>query len=131
MSDACIIHLENHWKKLISEANESFSNKDYTSALHRYEEALFRGEVLNNYIDDCIRIGVPFIPIYLISCYNLSNTYLELGETEKAGNILKGTVHYLLHVSGKPNVHPELWQQELKKSGIYLLNFLKENEPDE
>ncbi|GAB3431035.1 tetratricopeptide repeat protein [Niabella aquatica] len=127
MSDTCISHIENHWKALTTTANECFNNGDFEKALSVYKDALYRAEALNNHQGDCLRVAIPFMQVYIISCNNLSNTYDELGQKKSAENMLKRAVYYLLHLSGQKHINMNELQHELRRASIALLNFAGEN----
>lgn len=123
MSDTCMTHIENHWKTLTISSNESFNKGDFKMALLGYKDALYRAEILNNYQDDCFRLNIPFIQVYVISCNNLSNTSCELDDSEEAESMLKRVVHYLLHLSRQENMDRDEIQSELKRASLSLLSF--------
>ncbi|MBX2923202.1 MAG: tetratricopeptide repeat protein [Chitinophagaceae bacterium] len=127
MSDTCISHIENHWKALTAAANDFFNKGDFEKALSVYKDALYQAEALNNHQGDCLRVAIPFMQVYIISCNNLSNTYDELGQRKEAENMLKRVVYYLLHLSKQEEVKRDELQNELKKASVALLNFAGEN----
>lgn len=45
MKDNFITHIEKCWKKLTSSTNEYFSQRDFETALRRYQNALHLAEV--------------------------------------------------------------------------------------
>jgi len=127
MSDACMNHIENHWKVLTNFANEVFDKGNFEKALSAYENALYRAEVLNNNIRDCIRLKIPFIQVYIVSCNNLANTYEKLGKYKEAEKILKRVIYYLLYLVKNKDVDKDEIQSELKKSILFLNNFANKN----
>lgn len=127
MGDFRIHHIENYWKTLTTASNESFNEGDFEKALLGYKDALCRAEILNNHLSDCLRLNIPFIQVYIISCNNLSHTYYELGQLEEAGNMLKRVVYYLQHLYGQEYVNKEELQNELKRAVILLLSFIEKN----
>lgn len=128
MSDACMDHIKNHWKTLTTTSNEYFNKGDLDRALSGYKEALYRAEVLNNYQAGCRRLNIPFMQVYIISCNNLFNTYLELNRADDAENMLKRAVYYLLYLSRQGNINREETQNELKKASLVLLSFINKKE---
>ncbi|MGM5632075.1 tetratricopeptide repeat protein [Apibacter raozihei] len=127
MSDTCMHHIENHWKKLTFYSNELFNNSKFERALHGYEEALYRSEVLNNHIELCNKLKIPFVQIYIISCNNLANTYKEINKKDKAEKILKRALFYLLHLTGNKSLDKENIKMEMRKAMISYTYFIKEN----
>lgn len=129
MSDSCIEHIENHWKSLTVSNNEFFNQGHFEKALSGYKDALYRAEILNNNIEDCLRLKIPFVQVYIISCNNLANTYEDLGQREEAENMLKRVVYYLLHLAGNPLVKVEELQSELKKATLSYTRFAEKTNP--
>lgn len=127
MSDACMNHIERYWQALTVANNELFNKGDFEKALSGYKDALYRAEVLNNHIKDCVRLKIPFIQVYIISCNNLANTYEELGKLEEAENMLKRTVYYLLHLSGNKELNLNEIQSELKRAALAYVRFAEKN----
>ena len=127
MSDACMSHIERYWQALTVANNELFNKGDFEKALSGYKDALYRAEVLNNHITECVRLKIPFIQVYIISCNNLTNTYEELGKLEKAENMLKRTVYYLLHLSGNKELNMNEIQSELKRATLAYVRFTEKN----
>ncbi|WP_206365314.1 tetratricopeptide repeat protein [Sphingobacterium corticibacterium] len=116
-------HIERYWQALTIANNETFNKGDFEKALTGYKDALYRAEVLNNHILDCIRLKIPFIQVYIISCNNLANTYEELGKLEEAENMLKRTVYYLLHLAGNKKLNIDEIQSELKRAALSYVRF--------
>lgn len=127
MSDTCMDHIEKYWQSLTVSNNEHFNKGNFEKALSGYKDALYRAEVLNNNIPDCIRLKIPFIQVYIISCNNLANTYEELGNLEEAENMLKRTVYYLLHLSANKALNPDKIQSELKRATLAYVRFAEKN----
>ena len=125
MSDTCMSHIENHWKTLTITANESFEKGNLEQALLDYTDALFRAEVLNNHQQESLRLDIPFVQVFIISCNNLSATYEDLGNLDQAEKFLKRVVYYLLHITTLKTVKEDEIQRELKKAALLLLNFTK------
>lgn len=84
-------------------------------------------EVLNNHQPDCMKLNIPFIQVYTISCNNLANTYCKLGKQKEAEKILKRVFYYLLHLVAKPELNTEEIQSELKRAIIALLHLTDKN----
>ncbi len=127
MSDTCIKHIENHWKAKTTASNELFNERKFQDALLGYKDALYRAEVLNNNFFDCIRVGIPFIQVYVISCNNIAYTYEELGKLEEAENMLKRAVYYLLHFEENKILDSNEIQSELRKASLIYMSFTEKN----
>ena len=131
MSDTCMKHIENYWKSLTTMSNELYDRGDFEKALPGYKDALYRAEVLDNHREDCLRLTIPFVQVYSISCTNLHNIYNELGLRPEAKNMLKQIVRYLLHLFGQEGENKEELQSELKKVALMLLAFDEQTEKDD
>lgn len=125
MSDTCMSHIERYWQALTISNNKLFNKGNFEKALVGYKDALYRAEVLNNHIPDCLRLNIPFIQVFIISCNNLTNTYEELGNLEEAENMLKRTVYYLLHLANKKKLNNNEIQSELKKAILHYIQFVE------
>ena len=127
MSDTCINHIEKHWQALTGSSNELFNKGNLKKALLGYKDAMYRAEVLNNNIEDCIRLKIPFVQVYIISCNNLANTYEDLGKKEEAENLLKRVVYYLLHLADNKALNIDEIQSELKRATLAYVHFSEKN----
>lgn len=127
MSDTCMSHIESYWQALTLKNNELFNQGMYEQALTGYKDALYRAEVLNNNCADCIRMKIPFLQVYIISCNNLAHTYEELGHLEEAENMLKRAVYYLLHLSHQKTINSEELQSELQRATLAYVRFVEEH----
>lgn len=125
MSDSCMNHIEKYWQELTVSTNELFNKGDFKNALSPYKKALYRAEVLNNNISGCIRLKIPFIQVYVISCNNLANTYEELGNLEEAENMLKRSIYYLLQLVNNKNLNKLEIQSELKRATLAYMRFVE------
>lgn len=128
MSDTCMNHIENHWKVLTTSTNEYFNKGKYEKALTGYKNAFYRAEVLNGHIPDCVRLKIPFIQVYIISCNNLAYTYEKLLKYEEAENMLKRVVYYLLHLAGNNTVNINEIQPELKRATLAYIKFAEKTD---
>lgn len=119
-----LLDTEKYWQQVTMSTNEIFENKKLDEALVGYITALQKAEELNNNMLKCIHLKIPFIQVYIISCNNLSNTYMNLGYHDKAENLLKRVVYYLLHISSDKRLNTIEVQAELKKAVLNYFNFL-------
>lgn len=118
-------HIERYWQELTASTNELFNKGDFKKALIGYENALYRAEVLNNNISDCIRMKIPFLQVYIISCNNVAYTYEELGKQDEAENMLKRTVYYLLHLMNNSELNTNEIQSELKRATVAHAQYVE------
>lgn len=128
MSDNCMNHIERYWKELTVSSNEYFNNGELAKALSGYKEALYRAEVLNNHIADCMRLKIPFIQVYIISCNNLANTYQDMGQRDEAEKMLKRAVYFLLHMAGNEELDRDEILSELRKATVTYISFEENND---
>lgn len=128
MSDTCMNHIEKYWQTLTVSSNEFFKKRNFNKALSGYKDALYRAEVLNNNISDCIRLKTSFVQVYIISCNNLANTYEELGMKEEAESLLKRVVYYLLHLATNKKLNIGELQSELKRAMLTYVHFTEKND---
>jgi len=115
--------MENYWQEKTEAANELFHEASYEQALLGYKEALYRAEALNRHISDCLRLNIPFIQIYIISCTNIANTCEAMGRTEEAEVMLKRAVYYLLELSGNEEMDGDKVFEELKRALLLYASF--------
>lgn len=127
MSEECMKHMESCWKRLTEQANEHFRIREFKQALLGYKEALYRSEMMNDHQASCIQLEIPYMQLYIISCNNLSNTYLELRQRLEAENMLKRVIYYLLHLSGDADLNKDEIQRELGRATLELVAFGKEH----
>lgn len=128
MNDTCMNHIERHWQTLTVSTNELFNKGDFKEALFRYKDALYKAEVLNNHISECIRLKIPVVQVYIISCNNLVNTYEELGNQEESEKMLKRVIYYLLHLTANHALNIDEIQSELKRATLAYDRFCRKKQ---
>lgn len=131
MSENHIRHIENFWKVKTTASNELFNKGSFKDALSGYQDALYRAEVLNNNFTDCIRVGIPFVQVYIISCNNIANTYQELNQYKGAESMLKRVIYYLLHLEENKILNSNEIQSELKRASLAYISFMEKNNLEE
>lgn len=110
MANSDLRAIERYWQTLTLSSNLLYNADKFEEALLSYQCALASVELLNNHLTDCIYLEVPVIQVYIISCNNLANTYIALGDFEQADRMLKRMLYYLLHLV----VHAQLDQNEIQ-----------------
>lgn len=115
--------IEQQWKRQTLKSNAYFECQDFEKAITGYQQALALAEVLNRHPQDCLQSNIPFMQIYIISCNNLSNIYIERAQLLAAENMLKRALYFLLQLSDFQYIEMKTWQSELKRAAISLLNF--------
>lgn len=127
MGERCMKHIEDYWKTLTVSANDFFHTGNFEQALSDYQEALYRAEVMNDHRSECSELNIPFMQLYIISCNNLSNTYIELGRLEDAERMLKRVIYYLLYLVKDGDISSDEVQNELKRASVALMAFGQEH----
>jgi len=127
MSESCMQHIEDFWKKKTNAANQLLNEGKHKEALLVYEEALYRAEVLNNHQSDAIDLGIPFIQVFAISCNNIAFTYEEMGQIEKSKKMLERVVYYFLYLTKGKQVDLNEIQSELKRAILTYKEFVDRN----
>ncbi|MNG61610.1 Tetratricopeptide repeat protein [compost metagenome] len=110
MANSDLRAIERYWQTLTLSSNALYNADKFEEALFSYQCALASAELLNNHLTDCIYLEVPVMQVYIISCNNLANTYIALGDFEQADRMLKRVLYYLLHLV----VHVQLDQNEIQ-----------------
>lgn len=104
-----------------------FEKGAFEEARFVYQNALLKAEVLNEHQSACLRLEIPFMQVFLISCNNLFNTYCELEQANEAEKMLQRAVYYLFHLSRQSEVNKNEIQNELKRASMALLNFAEKS----
>ncbi|MCL7986641.1 tetratricopeptide repeat protein [Sphingobacterium sp. lm-10] len=120
-------HIEQHWKTLTVSANDFFNTGNFEQALSNYQEALYRAEVINDHRSECLEFNIPTIQIFVISCNNLANTYIELCRLEDAERMLTRVIYYLLYLVKDGDISSDEVRNELKRAGVALMVFGQEH----
>ncbi|TPN81230.1 tetratricopeptide repeat protein [Aquimarina algicola] len=123
-----IYKTERLWKTITVDANTLFEQHKFKEALNNYKNALRQAEILNNYKSECIQGKIPFIQLYIISCNNIAYTYIELKLLEKAGDMFKRTIYYLLYLLDYDCAGIE---RELKRAVATYLDYSVKYEKDD
>jgi len=118
---------EKYWQSITVSNNRLYDAGKFEQALLGYKDALGRAEVLNTHMMDCIRLDIPFVQLYIISCTNLLNTYEVLGYIAEAEMMLNRMLYYLLHLSENETLDKHLIQAELRRVTIIYHDFIKSN----
>lgn len=128
MSDNCIRHIENYWNEQTSKSDKEFNKGNYNQALDGYYNAMYRSEVLNNHYENCLKLDIKFIKIYVTSCNNLANTYLQLDNIEAAEKFLKKAFCFLMNLSSHKILSLQSTiQSELKNAIFAYTDFINKN----
>ncbi len=128
MENSCMKQVESHWQTLTASANLSFDQGDFERALPRYKDAHYRAEVLNGHIGDCMRLKIPFIQVFLISCNNLAYTYEALQRYEEGETMLKRSIHYLFHLLQSGYIRFNEIQSDLKGAIATYVDYVRKLE---
>ncbi|RQO74484.1 tetratricopeptide repeat protein [Pedobacter sp. KBW06] len=129
MNETFVKSIEKIWTTKITDSNDLFSQRLFSDALLGYKDALYQSEILNNNLETCSTTGIPYIQVYLLSCYNLANTYLELAQKENAEKLFKRAIYFLVHLFERDIDINEV-QRELKRALTTYASFIDENNLD-
>jgi len=127
MSDTCMKHIENYWKTLTNAGNELYQQEKLQEALLKYQDALYRAEVLSKHIDQCLHLNISFVQIYIISCNNIATIYQATNKLQAAENILKRTVHYCIHLMHNKQLDKSMIYAELQRVYCAYQQFVASN----
>lgn len=127
MSDTCLKHVEQAWKLKTEKSNELFMDQRFEESLAGYEEALFRAELLNNYHRETIRLGIPLLQIFAISCNNIVFTCEEMGLLNKGEKMLRRVIYFLLFHLKKIGANGDEIQCELKMAMMNYRSYTTRN----
>lgn len=119
-------HVEEHWQTLTLSANGAFEKGDWQQAISLYNDALYRAEVLNDHIGDCVRLKIPFIQVFLISCNNLASMYQQLGKDDEGENMLKRSIHYLFHLIRRKQIDFVEIESDLRAAIANYVHFVQQ-----
>ncbi|MEO8774465.1 MAG: tetratricopeptide repeat protein [Gelidibacter sp.] len=120
-------HVEEAWKSKTNASNTLFNAGKFEESLVGYEQALSRAEVLNNYMEAAIRIGIPSIQTFVISCNNIAFTYEKLELFDKGATMLKRAIYFLLVKSKNTYLNIEEIRSELKRALLNYLDYANRN----
>lgn len=118
-------YVEEAWKSRTNTSNGLFNEGRFEESLLGYEQALSRAEVLNNYMEAAMGIGIPSIQTFVISCKNVAFTYEKLDRFDKGAKMLKRSLYFLWLKSEDLNLNGNEIQAELKRA---LLNYMDYSE---
>ena len=122
-----LIHVEEAWKSRTMTSNALFNSGKYEESLVGYEQALSRAEVLNNYMEAALGVGIPCIQTFVISCNNIAYTYEKLGRFDNGAKMLKRSIYFLLLKSKNSNVNGSEIQAELKRALLNYMDYAERN----
>lgn len=113
-------HVEEAWKSRTMASNALFNQGKFEASLLGYEQALSRAEVLNNYMEAALGIGIPCVQTFVISCNNIAFTYEKMGHMDKGAIMLKRAIYFLLFKSNSAKLNADEIRSELRRA---LLNY--------
>ena len=93
-SQADPARLEDAWKSAICAGNTAFAENQFAAALDSYRHAFSFASRLIRRRRGCRSLGIPFVPIYLISCSNLGNTFAETRRLREAESWFLRALHF-------------------------------------
>lgn len=120
-------HVEEAWKSKTNTSNTLFNIGQFEESLIGYEQALSRAGVLNNYMEASMRMGIPSIQTFVISCNNIAFTYEKLGRFDEGATMLKRAIYFLLIKSKNVHLNGNEIQSELKRAMLNYLDYAEKN----
>lgn len=94
--------LEQAWIANSNAGNTCFEAKEFGTAFQHYHTSFEHAQELLRRREACESCGVPFVQIYLITCFNLGHTHTELGQLADAESwFLKGLHFVTLEVESR------------------------------
>ena len=124
MSTTDLTHIENDWKKATNLGNTVVSDK-VKASLYNYKEALKKAETLMKYHSKCIKLNIPVVDIFIISCNNLAEVYCLIKNWDKADKMIKRSIYYLEYLE-KQDITNEFsvkYLKQLTKQMLYYKEF--------
>ena len=129
MSKADLVDIENRWKEFTVSGNDLFDQGIFEDAIPLYESALTEAEKLASSANKCLSFDIPIVPVFNISCQNISNAYNELGDTSRAEIMLRRAIFFITHLAEQEELsanEQETVQRELPKRILAYVDFCKE-----
>lgn len=120
-------HVEEAWKSKTNASNTLLNAGKLQKSLVGYDQTLSSAEVLNNYMEAAIRIGIPSIQTFVISCNNIAFTYEKLELFDKGATMLKRAIYFLLIKSKNAHLNIEEIRSELKRALLNYLDYANRN----
>lgn len=127
MSNTCLKQIERIWEYKTETANKLYNIGRFQASMNVYKEALYRAEVLNNYLIDGEKNNIPILQIFVISCNNIGFTFEKMGKCEKSEKMLKRVIYYLLLQSNNKLLNSLEVQNELKRAIVNYTDFATRN----
>ncbi|MBL4755916.1 MAG: hypothetical protein JKY52_20280 [Flavobacteriales bacterium] len=134
MSKEDLIQSENRWKEITLCANNLFNKNAFDEAKSQYDTALKEAGKLVSHFNSCTNIKIPVVPIFVISCNNLANTYQELGDSSLAEVQLRRAVFFIIHLKEQEDLSPQVTeslQRELSKVVLTYSEFCKKTNQED
>ena len=128
MSKGDLLHIENRWKEFTVSGNDFFNEGVIEDAIQLYVSALTEAEKLASCVNKCLAFDIPVVPVFNISCQNLSNAYQQVGDVSGAEIMLRRAVFFIIHLNEQEELSveaEETVQRELPKTILAYVNFCK------
>lgn len=128
MSKTDLKYTEEQWKQLTETANQLFNAGAMGESISTYTTAFAKAEQLAFHAKSCIAFGIPVMPVFIISCNNLSHAYEKTGNRSRADTMLRRAVFFMVHVSEQEGLSDETREsvrRQLARTVLAYCNFCK------
>jgi len=128
MSKADLVEIENRWKEFTVSGNDLFNQGVFEDAIALYVSALTEAEKLASSANQCLAYDIPIVPVFNISCQNISNAYQEVGDISRAEVMLRRAIFFITHLTEQEELSAkaqETVQRELPKRIVAYVDFCK------
>ena len=128
MSKADLVAIENRWKEFTVSGNDLFNQGVFEDAIALYVSALTEAEKLASSANQCLAYDIPIVPVFNISCQNISNAYQEVGDISRAEVMLRRAIFFITHLTEQEELSAkaqETVQRELPKRIMAYVDFCK------
>jgi len=128
MSKADLVEIENRWKEFTVSGNDLFNQGVFEDAIALYVSALTEAEKLASSANQCLAYDIPIVPVFNISCQNISNAYQEVGDISRAEVMLRRAIFFITHLTEQEELSAkaqETVQRELPKRIMAYVDFCK------
>jgi len=128
MSKADLLHIENRWKEFTVSGNDLFNKGVFQDAIPLYVSALTEAKKLASCANQCLAFDIPVVPVFNISCQNITNAYQEVGDISRAEIMLRRAIFFIRHLTEQDGLSAEAQetiQRELPKMVMAYVDFCK------
>jgi len=128
MSKADLLQIENRWKEFTVSGNDLFNEGVFQEAIPLYMSALTEAEKLASCANQCLAYDIPVVPVFNISCQNISQACQEGGDISRAEVMLRRSVSFIAHLTELEKLSEEAQEtvkREFPKTMLAYVDFCK------